>query len=375
MAKQKSTHKAPTRRQVARREKEEKLNRILVWSTIGVVAVILLIIGYGLITELVVKANKPVARMDDTAITTQQFQHRQYYERLLMRQQLNNYQGYLSQIDPTDETMQSYYQQFQSAATDLENQLSASMASVVGQQVLDNMLEEVLVRKEAQARNLTVSQEDVDLAIEQIVGYDRTAAETVTDTTTIESFDTLYQNVVENFLKPSHLSEQDFRTMVETSLLRDQLIAAIGEDIPQTSDQVDPTFFAVDTEEIGLALRERIELGEDPAALIEELNNDDNDVTAGYELSWIPAGYLSAQLGPEIEQVTFNTPVGQASEPTLGSDGQYYVIYINGHEERPVDETTMQQMRQDKYSSWLETQKAERWEYLDWQEAVLTEPS
>jgi len=165
MAKQKSTHKAPTRRQVARREKEEKLNRILVWSTIGVVAVILLIIGYGLITELVVKANKPVARMDDTAITTQQFQHRQYYERLLMRQQLNNYQGYLSQIDPTDETMQSYYQQFQSAATDLENQLSASMASVVAQQVLDNMLEEVLVRKEAQARNLTVSQEDVDLAI------------------------------------------------------------------------------------------------------------------------------------------------------------------------------------------------------------------
>ncbi|MBN2392770.1 MAG: SurA N-terminal domain-containing protein [Anaerolineae bacterium] len=374
MAKQKSTLKAPTRRQVARREKEEKLNRILVWSTIGVVAVILLIIGYGLITELVVKTNKPVARMDDVVITTQQFQRRLYYERLLMRQQLNNYQSYLAQIDPTDETMQGYYQQFQSAVTDLESQLSASMASVVGQQVLDNMLEEELVRKEAQARNLTVSQDDVDMAIEQIIGYDRTAAETVTDTTTIESFDTLYQNVEENFLKPSHLTEQDFRTMVETSLLRDRLIAAIGEGIPQTSDQVDPTFFAVDNEEIGLALRERIELGEEPAALIEEFNNDDNDLTAGYQLSWLPDGYLSAQLGAEIEQVTFNTPVGQASNPTLGSDGQYYVIYINGHEERPVDEATMQQMLEDQYSAWLEPQKAERWEYLDWETAVLTKP-
>ena len=374
MVKQKSTLKTPTRKQVARRKKEEKLNRILKWSAIGVVAAILLIVGYGIVTELVIKARKPVARMDDVTITSQQFQRRLYYERLLMRQQLNNYQAYLMQMDPADETMQGYYQEFQSAASELESQLSANMASVLGKQVLDNMLEEELVRKEAQARNLTVSEDEVTLTIEEIIGYDRTAAETVTDTSTIESFDTLYQRVKENFLEPSHLSEQDFRKMVETNLLREQLIAIIGEDIPQTSDQVDPTFFAVDSEETGLALRERIELGEDPAALVEELNNDDNEQTAGYELSWIPAGYLSAQLGQEIEQVTFNTPVGQAADPTMGTDGQYYVIYINGHEERPVDEVTLQQMQEDKYSSWLETQKTGRWEYFDWEEAVLTAP-
>jgi parvulin-like peptidyl-prolyl isomerase len=374
MAKQKSTLKTPTRRQVARREKEEKLSRILKWSTIGVVAVILLIVGYGLVTELVIKVNKPVARVDGVAITTQQFQQRLYYQRLVMRQQLEDYQGYLTQIDPTDETMQSFYQQFQSTVSNLQSQLSTDMASVLGKQVLDYMLEEELVRKEAQARNLTVSQDELTQTIEQIVGYDQTAAETVTDTSKIESFESLYQNYNENFLKPSHYSEQDFRTMVETSLLRKQLLAVIGEDIPQTSDQVDPIFFAVDSEETGLGLRERIELGEDPTALVEELNNDDNDQTAGYDLSWLPAGYLGAQLGPEIEQVAFNTPVGQAAEPTLGSDGQYYVIYINGHEERPVDEATMQQMQEDKYSSWLETQKQERWEYLDWEVAVLTAP-
>jgi len=375
MAKNESALKKPTRRQVARRKKEERLNRILKWSAIGVVAIILLIIGYGIITELVIKARKPVARMDDVTITAQQFQRRLYYERLLMRQQLNNYQAYLMQIDPTDETMQSYYQEFQSAVSALESQLSASMASVLGKQVLDNMLEEELVRKEAQARNLTVSEAEVTLTIEEIIGYDRAAAETVTDTSTIESFDTLYERVEENFLKPSGLSEQDFRTMVETNLLREQLLAEIGaEDIPQTSDQVDPILFAVGNEEIGLALRERIELGEDPATLVEELNNDDDAQTAGYELSWIPANYLNAQLGPEIGQVAFNTPVGQASEPTLGNNGQYYVIYIKGHEERPIDEVTLQQMREDKYASWLETQKAERWEYLDWEPAVLTAP-
>ncbi len=374
MAKQNSTLKTPTRRQVARREKEEKLSRILTWSAIGVVAVILLIIGYGLITELVIKARKPVARVDGVTITTQQFQRRLYYERLLMRRQLDMNQYYLTQIDPNDETMQSYYQYLQSAVSNLDNQLSTSMASVLAKQVLDNMLEEELVRKEAQARSLTVSQDDVALAIEKMVGYDRAAAETITDTSQIKSFESLYTDLQENFLKPSQFSERDFRTMVETSLLREQLVAIIGADVPQTSDQVDPIIFAVDSDETGMALRERIENGEDPTGLIVEVNNDESDQTAGYALGWVPVGYLGGQLGAEIEQVAFNTPVGQAAEPTLGSDGQYYLIYINGHEERPVDEATMQQMREDQYNAWLEPQKTERWEYLDWEAAVLTAP-
>lgn len=374
MAKHESTPKTLTRRQVARRVKDEKLNRILIWSAIGVVAAIVLIIGYGLITELVIKARKPVARVDGIAISTQQYQQRLYYERLLMRQQLSGYQSYLLQLDPTDESMQSFYQQIQTTVNDLESQLSANMASLLGKQVLDNMMEEELVRKEAQARNLIVSYDDVTLAIEEMLGYDRAAAATVTDTTTIESFDALYKRFNEDFLKPSRFSEQDLRTTMETRLLREKLLAAISTDIPQTSDQIEPIIFAVDSEETGLALRERIAREEDPDALVEELNNDASDQTAGYALSWLPAGYLSAQLGAEIEQVAFNTPVGKAAAPVLGSDGQYYVIYIKGHEERPVDEATMQQMREDQYNAWLEPQKQTRWEYLDWTAAVLTAP-
>jgi parvulin-like peptidyl-prolyl isomerase len=374
MAKNESILKTPTRRQVARRVKEEKLNRILMWSAMGVVALILLILAYGLITELVIKARRPVARMDNTTITTQQFQRRLHYQRLLMNQQLNVNQLYLSQFDTTDESMLGLYQQFQSTVSNLQTQLSPSMASVLGKQVLDYMLEEELIRQEAQARNLTVSADELTQNIEEIVGYDPTAAETVTDTTQLKTFEDRYEEYNEVFLKPSRFSEQAFRTMVETNLLRDQLLNEIGGDIPQTSDQVDPIFFAVDSEETGFALHQRLEEGEDPLELVEELNNDENDQTAGFPLSWIPAGYLGPQLGPEIEQVTFNTPVGQAAEPTLGSDGQYYVIYINGHEERPLDETTMRQMREDQYTSWLETQKAERWEYLNWEDAVLVTP-
>jgi hypothetical protein len=39
-----------------------------------------------------------------------------------------------------------------------------------------------------------------------------------------------------------------------------------------------------------------------------------------------------------------------------------------------MDEATLQQMRTDAYSAWLETQKQGRWEYLNWEAAVLTAP-
>ncbi len=374
MAKQGNPQKELNRKQLARREKEKKLNKILIWSAIGVGVLIALIIAYGAITELVVKPGQPVAKVDGVAITTKEFQNRLYYERLLMRRQLETYQSYLLQLDPNDETMADLYQQLQVTASNLETQLSSTMTSLIGKQVLDDMVEERLVQKEAQSRNLTVSQDDVTLSIETMLGYDRTAAETVTDTTTIESFDSLYQGFRDNILKESNFSEEAYRTMVETGLLRDQLKAIIGVDVVQTAEQVETTFFTAADEEVARTLQERINNGEDVTALVEELNNDEDDLTAGYSLSWLPVGYLGSQLGTTIEQVAFNTPVGQAAEPTIANDGRYYVIYVSGHEDRALDESLLEQGREQKYTDWLTQQTTERCVYLDWEDAVLTTP-
>ncbi|HOU13922.1 MAG TPA: SurA N-terminal domain-containing protein [Anaerolineae bacterium] len=374
MPKQENPQKELNRRQLARREKEKRLNKILVWSAIGVVALVVLIIGYGVVAELILKPAKPVAKVDGVNITTKAYQTRLYYERLLLRRQLEAYQNYLLQLDQNDETTQSLYQQLQTTASNLETQLSNTMSSVIGKQVLDDMVEEELVRAEAQSRNLTVSDDDITLSIEQMVGYDRTAAETVTDTSTIESFDSLYQRFQDNILKESNFSEEAFRTMMKTNLLKNQLKAIIGADVAQTAEQIETTFFTAADEEATRALQERINNGADVAALVEELNNDEDDLTAGYSLSWLPIGYLGSQLGTTIEQVAFNTPVGKAAEPTMANDGRYYVVYVSGHEDRALDESLLEQGREQKYTEWLEQQKQARCEYLNWQDAVLTSP-
>jgi len=374
MAKRKSTPKGLTRRQMAHHEKQDKLQRTLVWVTIAVVTLIVAILGYGLVTELIIKTGKPVASIDGVKIPTRDYQRRLYYERLLMRGQLNQYQSYLSQLNPDDPSTQDLYQQIQYTAASLENQLEPNLAVMLGKQVLDSMIEETFIRQEAKVRGLTASEDEIALSMEQMLGYDRTATDTITDTANLPSFDELYQDFRDNILKMSNFSEDQYRATIEANVLRDKLKDSMGQDVELTADQIETVFLTTDNEEAALTFRQRIKEGEPAESILEELNSDESDATAGYTLPWLPMGYLGPQLGEDIEKVAFNTPVGQASDPTLGSDGKYYVIYISGHEERELSDSLWEQEREERYKQWLDQQQQERVEYFDWQDAVLTEP-
>jgi parvulin-like peptidyl-prolyl isomerase len=291
-----------------------------------------------------------------------------------MRGQLNQYQSYLSQLNPDDPSTQDLYQQIQYTAASLENQLEPNLAVMLGKQVLDSMIEETFIRQEAKVRGLTASEDEIALSMEQMLGYDRTATDTITDTANLPSFDELYQDFRDNILKMSNFSEDKYRATIEANVLRDKLKDSMGQDIELTADQIETVFLTTDNEEAALTFRQRIKEGEPAESILEELNSDESDATAGYTLPWLPMGYLGPQLGEDIEKVAFNTPVGQASDPTLGNDGKYYVIYISGHEERELSDSLLAQEREERYKQWLDQQQQERVEYFDWQDAVLTKP-
>lgn len=374
MAKRKSVSTGLNRKQIARREKEAKAQQTLVWAAIAVAVVVVGVLGYGLVTELIIKASKPVASIDGETIATRDYQRRLYYERLLMRQQLVMYQNYLYQLDANDPNMQEFYQQIQYSAATLENQLDTNMSAMLGKQVLDSVIEETFILEEASVQGLTASEDEITLGIEEMLGYDRAAMETMTDTTDMPSFDELYTDFRDRILKPSRLSEDEYRTIMQANVLREKLRTAISDDVELTADQVETVFLATDNEEGAAAFQQRITEGEPAESVLEELNSDESDATGGYTLPWLPVGYLSSQLGEEIEKVAFNTPVGRASQPILGDDGKYYVIYVTGHEERELSDALVDQAREEKYIQWLEAQQQARVEYLEWQDAVLTEP-
>ncbi|MFP4394238.1 MAG: SurA N-terminal domain-containing protein [Anaerolineales bacterium] len=377
--------KNKTRRQIARDLKDHQIEQLITWIAIGVGAVVVLVLGYGLVTELFVKARRPVAQVNDVEIATQDFTARQRYERTLTQFELLQYQNYLTQMGTGDEETQSFTQQLQMQIDDLEQQLSAENAQTFSKDVLDQMVEEELVRQAAEERGLTVSPEEIDLQVEQMMGYDRQAAtnpltptETLTDTAppmTAEEYQETYANFKSNVLKANNYSEAQFRDMIQAMILRERLREAMSADIDQETEHIESTLFIAQSLEAAQQLQTRLnEGGEDPEALIEELNADEQSSSSGFGMPWLPRGAMASQFGPEVEEIAFSTPVGQASEPFEGPDGEsYYIIYITGSERRPLEGQYLDQAIGEKYQSWLNTQLEENVELREWEKAVVTE--
>ena len=383
MAKQKKRPvKKITRRQVHRHKKDKELQRILTWAAVAVLAIIVAVLGYGLYMEKVVKPGRPIAKVNAVEINTQAYQARVRYQRMLTLEQIGLYTDYLDKIG-TDETFQDLVQQFETTRLSLENQLSSDMTVPFGKQVLDQMVEEEFVRQEAATRGLTVSAAEIDQQVEQFLGYDRaadvaaSASEAVTETQSVMTeaeYRQGYANFKTDVLEVSGLSENDLRRMMETELLKAALKAQLGENAETEADQVQLTYLATTAEEDAEALWQRIKQGEDVATLVEELNQNDNEQNRGGVLPWMTAEQLAGQVGPELTTLAFDTPVGEAAGPVRGSDGLYYIIYVEGHEIRPLDDYLLQQTQEQEYQKWLVQQQAEKVEYLDWQEVTPGEP-
>jgi parvulin-like peptidyl-prolyl isomerase len=122
------------------------------------------LIAYGFIEEGILKPQRPVAEVEEQTITVGEFQERVRYERFqLVRQYLNTYQ-FMQSFE--DESTQSF---FQSNLQQIAFQLDPPVS--LGRSVLDTMVENILVRKEAEKLGISVSPEEVDAEIEAFLGF------------------------------------------------------------------------------------------------------------------------------------------------------------------------------------------------------------
>lgn len=397
MAKRSKGEKRLTRRQLARREREERLQRIILGIAIALGVIVVGVLVYGIVHEVFIEARRPVARVGDTIITSKQFKARQRYERWMTQLQIYQYDQYLSQLNaqatpsatsPTTDTVgtdDALIQQLEMSKASLERQLSADMANVFAGQILDRMIEEELVRQEAARRALTVTDEEIQQRIKELLGYtEPSATQALTDTTTTpeaetsapasEDFEEVYEGFKTNVLEATRFPEDDFKAMIAADLLRLQLKDALSQELNADQDQVQVALFTLENEEAAKELQASLNDGSaDPTLVIEELQADDSPQSAGYDLPWVPVGYLANQFGVEVEKAAFSTPVGKASPPLQGPEGVYFVVYVRGHETRPLSPNLFAQEQEKAYQEWLVEAKDRYVEYLDWEKAVITE--
>lgn len=376
MAKQKPEEKREeTRKQTTRRRRDEEANRKVLIGLIALGVLLLLIIGAGVVQELLIKPGQPVATVNDARVTLRDYQKLVKY---------------------------AWFEEYNQ-----NNQISDPQGTSI--KVLDEAIDTELLREQAKQRGIVVTEDEITEAIEKLYGYQRvpptpaptatpdpsatpsteptaTPAPTATPVS-LETFQSAYKSYLERLNAVSGMSEKDFRALIGRDLLRQKLYEAVTADVPTTAEQVrarhilitirtpvpepeptpevtpDPNAPPAPTATpvpeprdeaqalaLAVSIREKLAAGEDFAALAAQYSDDPGSKDRGGELGWFARGQGLVQ---EFEDAAFNLQPGQISDP-VKTDYGYHIIQVEERDPaRELDAYSALLKKYEAYQAWL----------------------
>lgn len=341
-----------SRKEILLERRRRRQTRQIRIAVAGVVAVLALVLIAAVVIEFVVRPNQPVATVNGTDIALVEWQDRVRYQRaqfiILLEDQLEAFQDV------------SLVQQFSQQQISLLQQ-----PELLGQLVLEQMVDEELIRQAALERGLSVTDEDVEERIAEQFDFYGGAAPTPSPTPspTIEPTPSLtpiptevitevlptntpfptptlgpsrtpapsptpvseeaFQQSYEEFLNRYQalgVGEDAYRSVIRAQLYREKLADHLAEaqDLPEEAEMASIYTLAVDGVEEAEQLHDRVQGGEYLPVWNEvrsALSDAENApaATAG-ESVWRTQEQLEQQYGPQVAEAAFELPIGEPSE-------------------------------------------------------------
>lgn len=425
MAKQGSTPKIITKKHMARLERERRQTRLIIGIAIAGILIVVGLISYGYLKENVFLLNEPVAEVNGEKITTGEWQERVKVQRVQMVNVYNQYAFYQQSFGF------DYSQQMQQVATMLQ------APETIGQQVLDQMTNEILIRQEAEKRGITVSDEEVEKSIQENFNFfpDGTPSPTVTPTefsyptftsqqltlypstatpgptSTPESTATPDTSVtltptattapatpspvpqpptatataytLEGFqtqygdmlknFETYNISESAIREGYKSELLRRKLLEEIAKGTPRTEEQVLARHILVETEEEAQVVYQKLTTGNEDFAEVARESSKDT----GSGANGGDLGWFGkGAMVAEFEEAAFSQPIGEIGKPVKSEFG-YHIIQVIARQELPLTDSQYQQKKETVFSDWLTTTRetAAIITHEVWKQRVPAEPA
>lgn len=409
MSNQENKQKVLTRKHVARLERERRQVAIVRTVAFVMIGIVVLLIGYGLIDANYLQLQKPVVEVNGEKVTVKEFQERVQLQRVNL---VNLYQQY-----------QFYQQNFGMDTTQQIQELDFYLNSpqALGQLVIDQMVDEALIRQEAEKRGITVSDAEVEQAVQEAYRFFPNGTPTPTVTPTPFEYPTLTSEQLTIYPSTATPTTAPTFTPAPTSTLDPSVTATatesasgratptfVPEDVPPTAtpytlegfnSQYETTveqfkFYGISeavlrdvyrnnllrtklqeaitadipaTEEQVWARHILVKSESEAAAVVALLRNGSDFARLAREFSSdTGSGSQGGDLGwfgkgvmvSEFETAAFSQPVGEIGEPVQTQFG-YHIIQVLARQELPLSESQLQQKRDTAFSEWLTTAKAE----------------
>ncbi len=174
-----------SRKHMARAERERLQRRWILTAVISTIVIVIGVIGYGLYDSMVVQPRLTVASVNGEEITKAQFRGRM---RIIQRELAAQLSQYI-QMESFFGSDPSVLQSLRSVEAQIETQLANP--EVLGRDVLDTMIVEAIIRQEADARGISVTEEEVAQDIELSFNYFANGTPTPIPTTALASTATI----------------------------------------------------------------------------------------------------------------------------------------------------------------------------------------
>lgn len=172
-----------TKKHLARVERERRQTRSIMFVSAIVIGLVLLLVGWGIVKTYIIEPRQAVANVDNVEITSREFQAYARFSRGQLIDQYAQYYQFMQWFED-EESQTSILQTLSQISYQLE-------PSYLGQSTIDSLVEDVLIRQEATNRGITVSEAEVDQALEEFFGYYPNGTPTTEPQATIEPTSTL----------------------------------------------------------------------------------------------------------------------------------------------------------------------------------------
>ena len=348
-----------TKKQLALGRKEARQNRIIL-SLVGLLAaVVVIILAVGIIQEVVLKPNSPVATVNGEKIKTVDYQDLVTYNRYNYYNNIGNLQDAIDQMNAEDPEENAFLIQF------YEQQLAQvqTALTLAPQDAVDELIDAELAGQKAQELGIAVSDQEVDQAIDNDFrsALTQQASQPITSTEQLPTATPVSQADVDDLydrvLDAMHISDSAFRTIVRRSLLMEKVQDSLAAEVPTTGLVADVQLIKTETEEDALSAKARIENGEDFAIVATEVSTDTLTAEDGGSVGVVTPGQLSTRYGADVDTLIFSLDVGELG--LVESNGMFYVVLVVDRDENgPLPEDVLIQRQNSALTDWLAEQKA-----------------